>query len=45
MINRRTALGIIASASTIGASGVALAKEKSQGVTRNTFAHTEFFSV
>ncbi len=29
MINRRTALGIIASASTIGASGVALAKEKS----------------
>jgi len=28
MINRRTALGIIASASTIGASGVALAKQK-----------------
>src|SRR5262249_59055781 len=28
MINRRTALGIIASASTIGASGVTLAKEK-----------------
>jgi hypothetical protein len=28
MINRRTALGLIASASTIGASGVALAKEK-----------------
>ena len=28
MINRRTALGIIASASTIGASGVAFAKEK-----------------
>ena len=28
MINRRTALGIIASVSTIGASGVALAKEK-----------------
>jgi hypothetical protein len=28
MINRRTALGIIASASTIGASGATLAKEK-----------------
>jgi len=28
MINRRTALGMIASVSTIGASGVALAKEK-----------------
>jgi hypothetical protein len=28
MINRRTALGLIASASTIGASGIALAKEK-----------------
>jgi hypothetical protein len=28
MINRRTALGIIASASTIGASGVTFAKEK-----------------
>jgi len=28
MLNRRTALGIIASASTIGASGVTLAKEK-----------------
>ena len=28
MINRRTALGIIASASNIGASGVTLAKEK-----------------
>jgi hypothetical protein len=28
MINRRTALGIIASVSAIGASGVALAKEK-----------------
>ena len=28
MINRRTAIGIIASASTIGASGVTLAKEK-----------------
>ena len=28
MINRRTALGIIVSASTIGAPGVALAKEK-----------------
>ena len=28
MINRRTALGIIASASAIGASGVTLAKEK-----------------
>lgn len=28
MINRRTALGIIASATTIGASGVALAKQK-----------------
>jgi hypothetical protein len=28
MINRRTALGIIASASTIGTAGVALAKEK-----------------
>jgi hypothetical protein len=28
MINRRTALGIIASVSTIGGSGVALAKEK-----------------
>ncbi len=28
MINRRTALGIIASASTIGAPGVVLAKEK-----------------
>src|SRR5262249_4770583 len=28
MINRRTALGIIASASTIGASGITLAKEK-----------------
>src|SRR5215469_13668491 len=28
MLNRRTALGIIASASTIGASGIVLAKEK-----------------
>ena len=28
MINRRIALGLIASASTVGASGVALAKEK-----------------
>jgi hypothetical protein len=28
MINRRTAIGIIASASTIGASGVTLAEEK-----------------
>ncbi len=28
MINRRTALGIIASASTIGTSGITLAKEK-----------------